>query len=165
VLLALAAKPGNAHPLPRSAQWVLLATLPVVVVCAAAAARRAGRASAVMLAAVAGASFAGAAVAARGLDPSRPWWHVATTPSGWAIAGFGAAGATAFAAALQRGSVTVVAAVVAGVETVPPAIVGFVVLGDTTRSDWGPPLTAVGFVLVLAGVFLLTPYADIGADS
>ena len=114
-----------------------------------------------MLSAVAGASFTGAAIAARGLDPAQPWWHAVATPSGWAIVGFGALGAVAFAAALQRGSVTVVAALVAAVETVLPAVVGFVVLGDVTHSGWGPPVTAAGFVLVLGGVFLLTPYVDI----
>ena len=164
VLLTIGAKPGHARPLPVPAQWVLLALLPALVVCAVAAAKRTTRASAITLAACAGAGFGAVGIAARGLDPTRPWWHAVVTPAGWAIVGFGALGVIAFAAALQRGSVTVVAAVVAGTETVIPSVVGFAALGDATRGGFGPAVTAAGFALALAGVFMLTPYADIEAS-
>jgi drug/metabolite transporter (DMT)-like permease len=161
MLLALSAKAGDAHPLPEWAQWVLLSLLPVLIACAVASARRTTRASAITLAAVAGAGFGAVGIAARAVGATRPWWHAVSAPAGWAILGFGALAVVAFAAALQRGSVTVVAAVVAGIETVIPSVIGFAALGDATRAGFGPPVTAAGFALALAGVFLLTPYADI----
>jgi hypothetical protein len=164
-LLALAAKPGRADPLPEAAQWALLATLPGLVAVAASAARRATRASAITLAAAAGAGFGAVGIAARALDPTRPWSHAVSTPGGWAIVGFGAFAVVTFAAALQRGSVTVVAAVMAGSETVIPSVVGFAALGDATRGGFGPLVTAAGFTIALAGVFLLTPYADMERSS
>ncbi|MDQ1748777.1 MAG: hypothetical protein QOD07_3040 [Frankiaceae bacterium] len=160
-LLASAAKPGHADPLPRLAQWVLLATLPALAGWAVALTRRSGRAAAITLAAVAGVAFGAVGIAARGLAVDRPWWHTVTAPGLWAVVGFGVAGMVAFAAALQRGSVTAVAAVLAGTETVVPSAVGFAVLGDATRGGMGPAVAAAGFALTLAGVFLLTRYADI----
>jgi drug/metabolite transporter (DMT)-like permease len=157
ILLALSAKPGDADPLPEWAQWVLVASLPVLAACAGAAARGTSRASAVTLAAAAGTGFGAVGIAARGLGTPRPWWHAVSTPGSWAIIGFGALAVVAFAATLQRGSVTVVA----GTETVVPSVVGFAALGDATRASFGPPVTAAGFALALAGVFLLTSYADI----
>lgn len=165
VLLAVAAKPGHARPLATWAQWLLLALLPLLVVGAVVAGRSTTKASGVALAAVAGTAFGAVGIAARGLDPTRPWWHAVVTPAGWAIAGFGVLGMLAFAAALQRGSATVVAAVVAGTETVIPAVVGFAALGDATRTGLGPVTVAAGFVLALGGVLLLTPYADLEATA
>ena len=165
VLLAVAARPGHAHPLATWAQWLLLALLPALVAAAVLAARTTTRVAAVALAAVAGTAFGAVGIAARGLDPARPWWHAAVTPAGWAIAGFGVLGVVAFAAALQRGSVTVVAAVVAGTETVIPSVVGLVALGDATRGGLGPAATVAGFVLALGAVLVLTPYADLEAST
>ena len=165
VLLAVAAKPGHAHPLATWAQWLLLALLPAFVAGAVVGARATTKAAAVALAAVAGSAFGVVGIAARGLDPSRPWWHAAVTPAGWAIAGFGVLGVVAFAAALQRGSVTVVAAVVAGSETVIPSVVGLVALGDATRAGLGPAAMVAGFVLALGAVVMLTPYADLEAST
>lgn len=161
VLLALAAKPGHSQPLAYDAQWVLLGTLPVLAAVAAAVGGRTTRSAAIVLASVAGAAFGAVGIAARGLGTPHPLWHAVTAPAVWAIVGFGVLGVVAFATALQRGSVTVAAAVMAGVETVMPSAVGFAVLGDATRSGWGIPATVAGFALTLFGVFLLTPYADI----
>jgi len=164
-LLALSAQPGDAHPLPEWGQWLLLAWLPVLGACAGAAARGTTRASAITLAAVAGAAFGAVGIAARALGATRPWWHAVSAPAGWAVVGFGALAVVAFAAALQRGSVTVVAAVVAATETLIPSVVGFVALGDATRAGFGPPVIVAGLVLLLAGVLLLTPYTAIERSS
>lgn len=161
VLLAVGAQPGPVRPLPADAQWLLLATLPVLAAIGAVAARRQTMVCAVVLAAVAGAGFGAVAIAARGLGTPQPWWHAAAMPLAWAIIGFGGVAITAFASALQRGSVTVAAAVMSGIETVLPSVVGLAVLGDGTRAGVGPGAAAAGFVLTLAGVLGLTPYADV----
>ena len=161
VLLAVSAKPGHAQPLSRPAEWLLLATLPACAVIASGAARRHSTSAAVVLAAVAGLGFGAVGIAARGLRPPHPWWQAATTPAVWAIVGFGGLAVVAFAAALQRGHVTVAAAVMSAIETVVPAAVGLTALHDSTRSGIGPPLAAVGFTLTLAGVLGLTRYAEV----
>jgi drug/metabolite transporter (DMT)-like permease len=161
VLLAVSAKPGHANPLARSAQWALLAALPVCAALGSAAARRHSARAGVALAAVAGAGFAAVGIAARGLAVPQPWWQAVTTPAVWAIVGFGGVAVITFAAALQRGSVTVAAAVMSAIETVVPAAVGLAVLHDSTRAGVGAPVAAIGFVLTLTGVLGLTRYADV----
>jgi len=162
-LLAVSAKPGPAQPLTQSAQWLLLAMLPVCALIGSTAARGHSAAAGVALAAVAGAGFGAVGIAARGLEVPHPLWHAVTLPAVWAIVGFGGLAVLAFAAALQRGAVTVAAAVMSAVETVVPAAVGLAVLHDSTRTGMGPPVAAVGFAMALAGVFGLTRYADVGA--
>jgi drug/metabolite transporter (DMT)-like permease len=161
VLLAVGAKPGHAHPLPHAIQWLVLAMLPLLAAVAGVASRAQGRRAVVMLAAAAGAGFGAVGIAARGLGTPHPWWHVVAVPGAWAIVGFGVLGVLTFATALQRGSVTVAAAVMSGTETVLPSIVGFAVLGDATRQGYGAAATGAGLALTLVGVFLLAPYADI----
>ena len=116
VLLAAAAKPGPAHVLARSAQWVLLVGLPVTALVTAAIARRPGPRTGPLLAGCAGCGFAAVAVAARSLRPATPWWHLVLSPCVWAIVGFGLLAIIAFTAALTRGSVTVATAVMSAVE-------------------------------------------------
>ena len=161
ILLAVSAKPGTAHPLSRPAQWLLLTMLPVCGLIATATARRHSASSGIVLAAVAGAAFGAVGIAARGLPLPHPWWQAVTLPAFWAIVGFGGLAVVVFAAALQRGHVTVSAAVMAAIETVVPAAVGLAALHDRTRAGMGAPTAALGFALTLAGVCGLTRYADI----
>lgn len=120
VLLAIAAKPGSAHLVPPSARWALLLTLPVVAAGAAIVMRSSNPASSIGLAAVAGAGFAAVGIAARALRAPHPWWLVVAAPAAWSIVGFGAVAVIAFAAAIQRGSVTVATAVMSSIETIVP---------------------------------------------
>jgi drug/metabolite transporter (DMT)-like permease len=161
VLLSVGAQPGAARPLTRAGQVLLLGAALVVAAGASAAGRARGPRAAVGLAAVAGAAFAGVGIAARGLPTPRPWWHLLAAPAAWALAVCGVVGMLAFATALQRGAVTVVAAVVSGTETVLPSAVGLLVLGDSTHGAAGPALTAAGFACALTGVLLLTRYAEL----
>lgn len=164
-LLAVAARPGPAEPLPGHARWLLLASVLVVAVAAVAAGRMRGGASAVVLAMLAGASFSGVGVAARGLRVPHPLWSVVKAPEAWALVAFGALATLLFATALQRGSVTIASAVMLAVETVVPAIVGIIWLGDATRPHVGPLLAGAGLVVTVAAVVALAPYADPGAGA
>jgi drug/metabolite transporter (DMT)-like permease len=164
VLLSVAAEPGAATPLSRVGSWLLLGSAGLVAVAAAVVARwRQG--TAVALAVLAGAGFAGVGIAARGLPTPRPLWHVVAEPAAWALIAFGALAMLLFATALQRGPVTVVSAVMFAVETVVPAVVGLIFLGDATRPVIGPPVAAAGFTLTLAAAVALTPYAEPGAQA
>ena len=105
-----------------------------------------------LLAVTAGLGFAGVGVAEVVALPQE-LWRLVLDPVSWALALY-AGIAVAFGLALQRGSVTTTTAITFAVETVVPAIVGLVWLGDRVR-----PALAVaavlGFGLTVGGSVLL----------
>jgi hypothetical protein len=141
---------------------VLILVAPTLV--SALLAPHAGSAAPAVMAAVAGGAFSGVAIAARGVMVPHPWWHLLGKPLAWAVVGYGVLGAWVFAAALERGAVTVVAAVVFAVETVVPAGVGLHWLGDSTRSGMALP-AALGFAITLAAAVGLAGYAQPAAPG
>jgi hypothetical protein len=64
-----------------------------------------------------------------------------------------------YASALESGSVTVATAAVILVETVPPAIVGVLLLGDTTRPGM-TGLAIAGFVMALVSAVALARFGE-----
>jgi len=159
VMLAVAAEPGSAHPLPAWAQWAaLFAVLPMAALAAASSRWPANRAAGV-LAALAGLGFGGVGVAARAISVSPPWWHSLASPLAWALAAHGVLGVYCFAAALQRGSAVVVSGVTFGVETVVPALIGLAFLGDAVRPGFGA-VAAAGMILTLLAAVALSRATD-----
>jgi len=77
-----------------------------------------------------------------------------TEPLAWAVLVFGATGTVLLAAALRRGLVGTVVAVLSVTEVLVPGLVGLALLGDRVRPGWSPVLVA-GWVLTVAGVVLL----------
>ncbi len=106
------------------------------------------------LASLAGASFAGAAVAARGMDLSGGWISVLIQPAAWTLIGFGVVGSLAYARSLERGTASGSTAIVWVTEVGIAGLVGIVVLGDTVRSGWQLPVV-VAFLAAMAGCALL----------
>jgi drug/metabolite transporter (DMT)-like permease len=112
-----------------------------------AVARLPGPARTPLLGATAGLGYGVLAVAARvlnGFDPG----HLVHDPAAYALAAAGIVSFLFYASALEGGSVTVAVAAVVLVETVPPAAVGILLLGDKTR----PGLAGVaiaGFVVAV----------------
>jgi hypothetical protein len=158
VLLAISARPeSSADPGSTFGRVVLILVAPTLVF--ALLAPLAGSYAPAALAAVAGSAFSGVAIAARGVMVPHPWWHLVDKPLAWAVVGYGVLGAWVFAAALERGAVTVVAAVVFAVETVLPAGVGLHWLGDSTRSGMALP-AVVGFLITVAAAVGLAGYAQ-----
>jgi drug/metabolite transporter (DMT)-like permease len=154
--LAASAVEGPAKALGGSAATLLLVlTVPTAVLGFIGFRMPAARGVA-LLAVVAGLGFGGAGVAARTL--SLDGWKVLTDPVAWALVVYGVLALAAFGLALQRGSVTVVAAVTFSIETVVPAAVGLIWLGDQVRAGlaW---LTVLGFVLTLGGSVRLARFA------
>jgi hypothetical protein len=160
VLLAVSARPEEATPISATGQWAVLGgVLAVVALIALAAVRPAGQA-AVALAVGAGLGFGGVGIAARVLEVPDPWWGVVVLPVTWALVGYGATALHCYAAALQRGRVTVVAAVTFAVETVVPALIGLTLLGDRARDGYGAVATA-GFVVTLGAAVALARLAEV----
>lgn len=91
------------------------------------------------------------------IDPTKAAFY--THPALYAAAGGGAAGFLLLTSALQRGSVTTtVAAMVVG-ETIAPALVGVVWLGDTARAGLGW-LVVLGFVVAVSGTLVLARFGE-----
>jgi drug/metabolite transporter (DMT)-like permease len=107
---------------------------------------------------VAGFGFGVLSIAARVLDGFTPL-ELARDPAAYAIAAAGIISFMFYATALEGGSVTVATAAVVLAETIPPAIIGVIFLGDQTR----PGLAGVawaGFFLAVASAVMLARFGE-----
>jgi drug/metabolite transporter (DMT)-like permease len=118
--------------------------------------------SAIALATVSGLAYGGAALAARLLASGDGTYlsgdgllHLLADPMLYALIGYGAIGLWAFSAALQRGTVTTVAAVVVVAETIAPALAGIALLGDRAKPGLGV-VAVLAFVATVIGAWVLT---------
>jgi drug/metabolite transporter (DMT)-like permease len=125
-----------------------------------AAARLSGWARTPALGAIAGLGYAVLAVAARILPGFSPG-QLVRSPATYTLAAAGIVSFLMYASALEGGSVTVATAAVVLAETVPPAIVGVVFLGDTTRHGLAG-LAVAGFVLAVLGAVALARFGEAG---
>jgi drug/metabolite transporter (DMT)-like permease len=112
-----------------------------------AVARLPGPARTPLLGATAGLGFGVLAVAARVLNGFAPL-HLIHDPAAYALAAAGIVSFLFYASALEGGSVTVAVAAVVMVETIPPAAVGILLLGDKTRHGMAGVAIA-GFILAV----------------
>ena len=106
----------------------------------------------------AGFGFGVLSIAARVLDGFAPL-QLARDPAAYAIAAAGIISFMFYATALEGGSVTVATAAVVLAETIPPAVIGVVFLGDQTR----PGLAAVawaGFFIAVASAVMLARFGE-----
>jgi drug/metabolite transporter (DMT)-like permease len=158
VALALCAVEGPARTITGSAAVVVLVIAIPVALLGMIGFRLPPDRGVPLLSVVAGLGFGGAGIAARTLPAAPPWWSVVSDPLAWALAVYGVIALAAFGSALQRGSVTLVAALTFGIETVVPAAVGLVWLGDRIRPGFAW-LAVLGFVLTLGGSMRLARFA------
>ncbi len=82
------------------------------------------------------------------------------SPATWALGLAGVVAVLTYSIALQRGSVMQATAPVVVGETVGPALVGVLLLGDQPRPGWGW-VGAVGFALAVAGAVGLANHAEV----
>jgi drug/metabolite transporter (DMT)-like permease len=101
----------------------------------------------------AGFGFGVLSIAARVLDGFAPL-QLARDPATYAIAAAGIISFMFYATALEGGSVTVATAAVVLSETIPPAVIGVVFLGDQTRRGLAAVAWAGFFVAVASAVML-----------
>jgi drug/metabolite transporter (DMT)-like permease len=141
-------------------QVALMVAVAVVALAGMAAARLHGPARTPLLGACAGLGYAVLAVSARIL-PGFSVTQLVRSPAAYTLAAAGIVSFMLYATALESGSVTVATAAVVLAETVPPAIVGVMFLGDTTRHG----LTGVavsGFILAVASAVALARFGEAG---
>ncbi|MFC4907326.1 hypothetical protein [Actinomadura gamaensis] len=152
-----AGREGPAH-IGAGFHWTLLGASVALLVVGAAAGRLPGTARSVALGLVAGLGFGVVALAARVLTSLNPL-DLLTDPASYALAAAGAAALLFYATALQRGSVTSTTAAMVVAETVVPAAVGIVLLGDHTRRGLAP-MAVVGFVVAVAATLALARFGE-----
>ncbi|MET0692342.1 MAG: hypothetical protein ABWY56_00335, partial [Propionibacteriaceae bacterium] len=110
--------------------------------------------------AVAGLGFGVVAVAARILPSPMTIGGLLTDPATYGLIVGGGVALLTYSTALQRGSVTLATAPLVVLETVAPAAVGLLLLGDAPRAGWGW-VAAVGFVLAVAGALSLARHGEV----
>jgi len=157
VLLSFSAVSGDVPALALIWHWLLLGMALPLAALGALGLRIENSWSAPVLAFAAGLAFTCVAVSARGLDIPDPAWRLLLQPSLWAIVVDGILGTALFALALERGRVTVVAAITFTTNTVLPAAIGILVLGDRVRSGY-VPVAAAGFVMAVGGAISLAGF-------
>jgi drug/metabolite transporter (DMT)-like permease len=163
-LLGLAAQPEHAKHLATVGVVLLYVGVVAVVLLGVVSARLSAPWDSTGLAAAAGLGFGGVGIAARVLIVPPHFWRVLLDPVLWAVALYGVASLLLFATALQRGSVTTTSAVTFAVETVVPAVIGLVFLGDATRPGFG--LVAIaGFALTLGSSIALAKFSEPDPDQ
>jgi drug/metabolite transporter (DMT)-like permease len=149
-LVAGSALPEGPPTLGPGPRLLLLAGVPgLAALGMVLSARLGGRWAAPLLGGLAGVGFAAFGVVSRVLPPS----GVLTDPLTWAAAAYVVLGLVLYGAALQRGSVTAVAAAATAVEALLPTVVGFA-LADGARAGQAP-LAAAGFLLTLGATLVL----------
>ncbi|KAB1146118.1 hypothetical protein F7R91_17300 [Streptomyces luteolifulvus] len=144
-------------------EWAMLGTAVAVLVLGLAGGRLPGRARALVLGLGAGFGFGVVEVAVRLIDSLAPSALVAN-PATYALLLGGGAAFLLLTSALQRGSVaTATAGMVIG-ETIGPAAVGVVWLGDGTREGlaW---LAVLGFLVGVAGALALARFGEAPAEG
>jgi drug/metabolite transporter (DMT)-like permease len=148
--------------------WGVLVVSLALGLAAVPLARIPGNAGATALGAVAGLSFGATAVAARMLPaegaPGVELRALVASPATYALAVAGAVALLTYSIALQRGSVTQATAPLVVGETIAPAAVGLLLLGDQARPGWGAVAT-VGFVLAVAGAVALARHGEISVPA
>jgi hypothetical protein len=127
-----------------------------------AAGRLADPARSAVLGLVAGLAFGVVALAARVLNDLSVGGLV-RDPASYAVAAGGVVAFLFYATGLQRGSVAVTTAALVMGETVVPAVVGVVLLGDSTRTGFAPVAVA-GFVVALSGALALARFGQVAPN-
>jgi hypothetical protein len=158
-LLILAAEVSQSRPLNGTEVCALALTVPIVGVLARGAVRLRGAPGSVALGALSGLSFGAVAIASRPLAGVHSVSGFLTDPLLYILLAHTIVGQLLLGLAMQRGSTTAAVASMDAAAAIPPALVGLLLLGDRIAPGRGW-LAAIGFVLALGSVLLLTRYAE-----
>lgn len=159
VLLSLSAAAQAATETGRGVTLAILAGAAVPLLFGLLGYRRTGRSSVLLCAVAAGLGFSGVAVAARAMGADAINLGLLANPLLWAIVAYGAIAVGFFGIALQRGKVTVVAAVTFVIEVLVPSALGLIVFGDSILAGREAPAGA-GFLLAIGGTVALSRFAE-----
>jgi drug/metabolite transporter (DMT)-like permease len=162
-LLGSSAGAQGAASVGTEFQLGLIVAVVAVGVTGFAAAKLPNPARTPVLGAIAGLGYAVLAVAARilpGFAPSQ----LIRSPAAYTLAAAGIVSFMIYATALEGGSVTVATAAVILAETMPPAVVGVLFLGDTTRHGLAA-VAGLGFVLAVVCAVALARFGEANEEQ
>ncbi|WP_189312138.1 DMT family transporter [Streptomyces brasiliensis] len=157
-MLALASGTEGDKGGPATLKYAMLGAAFGVLLLGAVGGRLAGRGRALLLGLGAGFGFGVVEVAVRLIDGVSPG-ALLTNPATYALLLGGGAAFLLLTSALQRGSVTTATAGMVIGETIGPAAVGVVWLGDRTREGltW---LAILGFAVAVTGALALARFGE-----
>ena len=157
-LLGSSAGPEGASQAGVMFKLALIVAIAALGLIGLAAARLRDPARTLALGLVAGFGYGVIGIAARVLNGFEPL-TLLRDPAAYAVAAAGIVSFVFYATALEGGSVTVATAAVVLAETLPPAIIGVVFLGDRTRPGLEPAAIA-GFLLAGASAVMLARFGE-----
>jgi drug/metabolite transporter (DMT)-like permease len=157
-LLSLSAGAQGATKVGSEFQLGLIVAVVGVGLGGAAVARLPNPVRTPALGAIAGLGYAVLAVAARILPGFAPL-QLLKSPATYTLAAAGIVSFLVYATALEGGSVTTATAAVVLAETVPPAVIGVLFLGDTTRHGL-TAVAALGFALAVLSALALARFGE-----
>jgi drug/metabolite transporter (DMT)-like permease len=112
---------------------------------------------------LAGLGYAGVAISARLLEDGS-FGELVRSPTAYTLPISGALAFVLYSLALQRGSVTLATTPMIALQTITPAAVGVLVLGDDVREGWYAGALA-GFVLTAIGALILVRFESVKDES
>ncbi|MYX97167.1 hypothetical protein GT045_20675 [Streptomyces sp. SID486] len=157
-MLGLASGAEGERSGPAWLSWAMVAVAVGVLLLGGIGGRLSGRSRALLLGLGAGFGFGVVEVSVRLIGSLRPA-DLLANPATYALLIGGGAAFLLLTSALQRGSVTTATAGIVIGETLGPAAVGVIWLGDRTREGltW---LAALGFAVAVAGALLLARFGE-----
>jgi drug/metabolite transporter (DMT)-like permease len=162
-LLGSSAGAEGAHQAGAVFKIALIVATAVLGACGLIAARLREPARTLVLGTVAGLGYGVLGVAARVLTGFEPLTLI-RDPAAYAVVAGGLISFVFYTTALEGGSVTVATAAVVLAETLPPALIGVIFLGDTTRHGLAP-VAVIGFVIAVASALALARFGEAGQDA
>ncbi|WP_405679473.1 hypothetical protein OG292_13740 [Streptomyces sp. NBC_01511] len=162
-LLGLSSGAEGTESGPAALGPAMLGVAAAVLLAGAVAGRLPDRSRALVLGFGAGTGFGVVEVSVRLIDGFTPG-ELVTNPAVYALLLGGGAAFLLLTSAFQRGSVTTATAGMVIGETIGPALVGVVWLGDRTRAGLGW-LAVVGFAVAVAGALALARFGEAGVDT
>jgi drug/metabolite transporter (DMT)-like permease len=157
-LLGSSAGPEGASQAGAVFKLALIVAVAVLGLCGLAAARLHEPRRTLLLGVIAGFGYGLIGIAARVLTGFEPL-TLLQDPAAYAVVAAGIVSFMFYATALEGGSVTVATAAVVLAETLPPAIIGVIFLGDKTRPGLEPAALA-GFLLAVASAVMLARFGE-----
>jgi drug/metabolite transporter (DMT)-like permease len=161
VLVGASAAKDSSVDVSDAERWGVLVVAVLLALVAIPLARVPGVRGAFGLGAVAGLAFGATAVASRMLPGDLD--ALLTSPATYALIVAGIVAMLTYSIALQRGSVTQATAPLVVGETVAPALVGILLLGDHTRPGWGW-VALLGFVVSVGGAISLARHGEVEVE-
>ena len=162
-LLGSSAGAEGAHQAGAVFKIALIVATAVLGVCGLIAARLRDPARTLVLGTVAGLGYGVLGVAARVLTGFEPLTLI-RDPAAYAVVAGGLISFVFYTTALEGGSVTVATAAVVLAETLPPALIGVIFLGDTTRHGLAP-VAIIGFAVAVLSALALARFGEAGQGS